>query len=234
MIYFIALAWGSMILSSMDLGECLFHFSMFATHCHSRNYIRLRTCPSGPAKSIQLQQQNQGTYLFQEEIKPCPRRKFPYSVIFWRYIFHRAPCAFLSLIAAGHWNRRIIQAEEKDGEKEAERLNIKVSLFLNTRSHLFCSPQRKKQEASGSRPRGRGYSSVDFWGKRKHTSLMISCGEAKRGLCYTTTTTTTTAQSAPSGTPWLHLLVCKQCLRVECAQLKSYSLIQVAFDQQDC
>lgn len=49
-----------------------------------------------------------------------PVVKFPYSVSFWRYIFHRAPCAFLSLTAAGHWNRRIIWGEGRGRTKKGK------------------------------------------------------------------------------------------------------------------
>lgn len=49
---------------------------------------------------------------------PVPVVKFPYSVSFWRCIFHRAPCAFLSLTAAGHWNRRILWREGRGRTKK--------------------------------------------------------------------------------------------------------------------
>lgn len=51
--------------------------ALFSDTVGSWCYIRLRTCPSGSAKPSLLQQQSQGIYLFQHEIKPCPSCKIP-------------------------------------------------------------------------------------------------------------------------------------------------------------
>lgn len=58
------------------------------------------------------------------------------------------------------------------GGKKAERLNIKVSFFPNNECLLFCSPKRKKQGTSGSRPGCRGHSGVDFFEGRGNTQAV--------------------------------------------------------------
>lgn len=116
----------------------------FVQSQQARCYIKLCTCLRSPAKQSLLWRQSQETYLFQLKIKPCPRREIPIQCHLLKMHFSQGAMC----LSVTHSCRALeLEDNTRGGEgagKKAEKLNIKVSLFPNTRSHLFCGPQRKK------------------------------------------------------------------------------------------